>query len=195
MDNKKIDEVFPKSHYIRVEMDHPLIKWFENEEKVALPENLNFIFMSVNEDELYFIFDCENKEIQSIESNSREFDTKISVLVNFGNYENIHKFRYNIFQIFLVGEDQKLDDKVCKKLKESTNATRKIFLRSKDLSVKDQDLFLLPFWFDSQHEPGVFKRESMPGLEHIPYFLLKKVESGHQFNYSEIKQVKEWLEE
>ena len=159
-----------------------------------MPENLKSVFISANEDELYFVFDCKDKEIQTIEDSSKDFDNMISVFVNFGNYENTKKFRYNIFQILLIDEDQELDDKVCKKLKESTNATRKIFLRSKGLSVNDEDLFLLPFWFDNQHESGVFNKESMPELEGVPEFLTKKYEDKHEFSDDEIEKVRGWLE-
>lgn len=194
MDRKEIDTVFKESQYKKADADYQLIRWLEDEEKVGLPENLKSVFISANEDELYFVFDCKDKEIQTIEDSSKDFDNMISVFVNFGNYENTKKFRYNIFQIFLIGEEQELDDKVCKKLKESTNATRKIFLRSKGLSVNDEDLFLLPFWFDNQHEPGVFIKESMPELEGVPDFLTKKYEEKHEFSDNEIEKVREWLE-
>lgn len=194
MGRKEIDTVFKENHYKIADAGYPIFKWLGNEEKNGLPENLKSVFISANEDELYFVFDCKDKEIQAIEDSSKDFDNMISVFVNFGNYENTKKFRYNIFQILLIGEDQELDDKVCKKLKESTNATRKIFLRSKDLSVNDEDLFLLPFWFDNQHEPGVFIKESMPELEGVPDFLMKKYEDKHEFSDNEIEKVKEWLE-
>ena len=194
MGRKEIDTVFKENHYKIADADYPIFKWIGKEEKDGLPENLKSVFISANEDELYFVFDFEDKEIQTIEDSSKDFDNTISVFVNFGNYENTKKFRYNIFQILLIGEDQELDDKVCKKLKESTNATRKIFLRSKGLSVNDEDLFLLPFWFDNQHESGVFNKESMPELEGVPDFLMKKYEDKHEFSDNEIEKVKEWLE-
>ena len=194
MNRKEIYTVFKENHYKIADAVSPIFKWIEKEEKDGLPENLKSVFISANEDELYFVFDCKDKEIQTIEDSSKDFDNMISVFVNFGNYENTKKFRYNIFQIFLIGEEQELDDKVCKKLKESTNATRKIFLRSKGLSVNDEDLFLLPFWFDNQHEPGVFIKESMPELEGVPDFLMKKYEDNHEFSDNEIEKVKEWLE-
>ena len=62
------------------------------------------------------------------------------------------------------------------------------------MSVNDEDLFLLPFWFDNQHEPGVFIKESMPELEGVPDFLMKKYEDKHEFSDNEIEKVKEWLE-
>ena len=194
MGRKEIDTVFKENHYKIADAGYPIFKWLGNEEKNGLPENLKSVFISANEDELYLVFDCKDKEIQAIEDSSKDFDNMISVFVNFGNYENTKKFRYNIFQILLIGEDQELDDKVCKKLKESTNATRKIFLRSKGLSVNDEDLFLLPFWFDNQHESGVFNKESMPELEGVPDFLTKKYEERHKFSDNEIEKVKEWLE-
>lgn len=194
MGRKEIDTVFKENHYKIVDADYPIFKWIEKDEKDGLPENLKSVFISANEDELYFVFDCKDKEIQTIEDSSKDFDNMISVFVNFGNYENTKKFRYNIFQVLLIGEDQELDDKVCKKLKESTNATRKIFLRSEGLSVNDEDLFLLPFWFDNQHETGVFNKESMPELKGVPDFLTKKYEEKHEFSDNEIEKVREWLE-
>ena len=194
MNRKEIYTVFKENHYKIADADSPIFKWLGNEEKNGLPENLKSVFISANEDELYFVFDCKDKEIQAIEDSSKDVDNMISVFVNFGNYENTKKFRYNIFQILLIDEDQELDDKICKKLKESTNATRKIFLRSKGLSVNDEDLFLLPFWFDNQHESGVFNKESMPELEGVPEFLTKKYEDKHEFSDNEIEKVREWLE-
>ena len=105
MDRKEIDTVFKENQYKKADADYQLIRWLEDEEKVGLPENLKSVFISANEDELYFVFDCKDKEIQAIEDSSKDFDNMISVFVNFGNYENTKKFRYNIFQILLIGRN------------------------------------------------------------------------------------------
>lgn len=191
---KKIDEIFEEKHLIRIDSNHPILGWFLEDDEENLTDNLDAAFISQKEDELYFIFKYDGHAISDIKRDSDDFDNRVITFVNFGNYLNTDRLRYNIFQIFLIGEEQELDDKVCKKLKESTNATRKIFLRSKGLSVNDEDLFLLPFWFDNQHESGVFNKESMPELEGVPEFLTKKYEDKHEFSDDEIEKVRGWLE-
>lgn len=191
---KRIDEIFEEKHLIRIDSNHPILGWLLEDDEENLTDNLGAAFISQREDELYFIFKYEGYDISDIERDSDDFDNRVITFVKFGNYANTDRFKYNIFQIFLIGENQKLDDKICKKLKESTNATRKIFLRSKGLSVNDEDLFLLPFWFDNQHGPRVFIKESMPELEGVPGFLMKKYEDKHEFSDNEIEKVKEWLE-
>lgn len=196
MPEKIINVVFENNGYKNKidDYQYPLIKWFRNDKKYRLPKNLTSVYISQNEDEMYFIFDFNGQKAKDMEDDIKNFDTVISVFVNFGNYENTPKFRYNIFQVILIADSQKLEDKICRKLKESTNVTRKIILCSNGSSVNEDELPLLPFWFDSQYEPGVFQRESMKELEHIPDFLVKKVEDKHEFSEREIEQVKEWLD-
>ena len=67
MGRKEIDTVFKENHYKIADADYPIFKWIGKEENDSLPENLKSVFISVNEDELYFVFDFEDKEIQTIE--------------------------------------------------------------------------------------------------------------------------------
>ena len=83
MNRKEIYTVFKENHYKIAGADYPIFKWIGKEEKDGLPENLKSVFISANEDELYFVFDCKDKEIQTIEDSSKDFDKMISVFVNF----------------------------------------------------------------------------------------------------------------
>lgn len=118
--------------------------FFEEGEK---PDELQQVYLSEKEDELFIILQME-PDIDAKQL-SDKWDAKILAVINFGegcgiSHTWLEKMKYNITQIILYGE--KLRNK---NLEKSIDISRKIFLKcDKNDELEETEKVRLPFLYD-----------------------------------------------
>lgn len=113
-------------------------------EEEAFPKELDGIYISSKQDEIFFILNSIDIDI---DERSRFWDRKISSFLIFGSDDKVllNKIKYNITQIILIDKD-----KDNKNLESSLTISRKIFVscfkdQENNYHIKEEDMFILPF--------------------------------------------------
>ena len=179
--------------------------FFEEGEK---PDELQQVYLSEKEDELFIILQME-PDIDAKQL-SDKWDAKILAVINFGegcgiSHTWLEKMKYNITQIILYGE--KLRNK---NLEKSIDISRKIFLKcDKNDELEETEKVRLPFLYD-EFETMVIKLnqreeiiELLPDKDEFPFLYeehkkidgrsVKTQDERLSYTDQELELVKGWI--
>lgn len=207
-----LQEEFKKNGYISI-LDEKIAPEYgiyidDLYDKDQKPKELLNIFISEHGDELFFLLDAEEKDINSL---CDSWDNRLRVFTILNKKSKvIHKFMYNIIQLIIYSKD--VPDKSRQR---NLQISRKIFIKGdmedkKNIIINEDEAIELPFYMISADEfaPDNEKIKQLnkliPADDNLLILLEKERKKINKtkkdgintktFSEQEYNKIREWLE-